>query len=137
MTRSLMESARRGVRVVLLLPGAIDNRIVRHASRAGFGELFESGIEIYEYQAGLLHAKTMVIDGGWVTIGSTNLDTRSFALNEEVNLVVYSYDVAVRLEKVFADDFGDARRIDPETWRERGAVDRLLEALSLPIRREL
>jgi cardiolipin synthase A/B len=137
MTRALTEAAKRGVRVVLLLPGAIDNRIVRHASRAGFGELFESGIEIYEYQAGLLHAKTMVIDSGWATIGSTNLDTRSFALNEEVNLVVYSHDVAVRLEKVFADDLVYARRIDPQTWRERGAVDRLLEVLSLPVRREL
>ncbi len=55
----------------------------------------------------------------------------------EVNLVVYSHDVAVRLEKVFADDLVYARRIDPQTWRERGAVDRLLEVLSLPIRREL
>jgi len=137
MTRALTEAARRGVRVVLLLPGAIDNRIVRHASRAGFGELFESGVEIYEYEAGLLHAKTMVIDGAWATIGSTNLDTRSFALNEEVNLVVYSPDVAVRLEQVFADDLGYAHRLDPRTWRERGVVDRLLELLSLPIRREL
>jgi cardiolipin synthase len=137
MTRALTEAAKRGVRVVLLLPGAIDNRIVRQASRAGFGELFESGIEIYEYQAGLLHAKTMVIDSAWATIGSTNLDTRSFALNEEVNLVVYSHDVAVRLEKVFTDDLVYARRIDPQTWRERGAADRLLEVLSLPIRREL
>jgi cardiolipin synthase len=137
MTRALTEAARRGVRVVLLLPGAIDNRIVRHASRAGFGELFGSGIEIYEYQAGLLHAKTMVIDSVWATIGSTNLDTRSFALNEEVNLVVYSHDVAVRLEKVFTDDLVYARRIDPQTWRERSPVDRVLEVLSLPIRREL
>ena len=137
MTRALTEAARRGVRVVLLLPGAIDNRIVRHASRAGFGELFESGVKIYEYEAGLLHAKTMVIDGAWATIGSTNLDTRSFALNEEVNLVVYSHDVAVRLEQVFADDLGYAHRLDPRTWRRRGVVDRLLELLSLPIRREL
>jgi cardiolipin synthase A/B len=115
MTRALTEASRRGVRVVLLLPGPIDNYMVRHASRAGFGELFKAGIEIYEYQAGLLHAKTMVIDGVWATVGSTNLDTRSFALNEEVNLVVYSPDVAARLERVFADDLGYAKRIDPET----------------------
>ena len=86
---------------------------------------------------GLLHAKTMVIDGAWATIGSTNLDTRSFALNEEVNLVVYGRDVAVRLEQVFADDLGYAHRLDPRTRRRRGVVDRLLELLSLPIRREL
>ena len=137
MTRALTEAARRGVRVVLLLPGAIDNRIVRHASRARFGELFEANIEIYEYQAGLLHAKTMVIDGAWATIGSTNLDTRSFALNDEVNLVVYSDDVAAQLEKIFTDDLAYSRKIVPQAWRERGVVDRLLEALSLPIRREL
>ena len=137
MTRVLTEASRRGVRVVLLLPGAIDNRIVRHASRARFGELFEANIEIYEYQAGLLHAKTMVIDGAWATIGSTNLDTRSFALNDEVNLVVYSDDVAAQLEKIFTDDLAYSRKIVPQAWRERGVVDRLLEALSLPIRREL
>jgi cardiolipin synthase len=110
--------------------------MVRHASRAGFGALFKAGIEIHEYQVGLLHAKTMVIDGVWATVGSTNLDTRSFALNEEVNLVVYSPDVAARLERVFADDLGYAKRINPETWRYRGAWERVLEALSLPVRRE-
>lgn len=137
LTRALTEAARRGVRVAVLLPGAIDNNIVRHASRAGFGELFEAGIEIYEYQAGLLHAKTMVIDGAWATIGSTNLDTRSFALNEEVNLVVYSSEVAGRLEKIFADDLEHSRRIDAQTWRGRSVVDRMLEMLSLPFRQQL
>jgi cardiolipin synthase len=137
MTRALTEAARRGVRVAVLLPGAIDNNIVRHASRAGFGELFEAGIEICEYQAGLLHAKTMVIDGAWATIGSTNLDTRSFALNEEVNLVVYGSEVAGRLERIFGDDLEYSRRIDAEAWRRRGVVDRMLEILSLPFRQQL
>jgi len=137
MTRALTEASKRGVRVVVLLPGTIDNKIVRHASRARFGELFKAGIEIYEYQACLLHAKTMVIDGVWATIGSTNLDTRSFALNEEVNLVVYSTDVAGRLERIFADDLVYSRKVDPQTWRERGVVDRVLEVLSLPVRQQL
>jgi cardiolipin synthase len=111
MTRALTEAPKRGVRVVLLLPGAIDNNIVRQASRAKFGELLEAGVEVYEYQAGLLHAKTMMIDGVWATIGSTNLDSRSFALNEELNLVVYDRDVVGRLEKVFADDLAHSRKI--------------------------
>jgi cardiolipin synthase len=136
MTRALTEASRRGVRVVLLLPGPIDNYMVRHASRAGFGELFKAGIEIYEYQAGLLHAKTMVIDGVWATVGSTNLDTRSFALNEEVNLVVYSPDVAARLERIFADDLRYSQKINPATWRDRGVWEMGLEVLSLPVRRE-
>jgi cardiolipin synthase A/B len=137
MIRVLTEAPRRGVRVVVLLPGAIDNNVVRHASRSKFGELLLAGIEIYEYQAGLLHAKTMTIDGVWATIGSTNLDSRSFALNEELNAVVYDKAVAGQLEKVFAEDLTYSRRIDYERWQRRGVVDRLLELLSLPFREQL
>jgi cardiolipin synthase A/B len=137
MIRALKEARARGVRIVVLLPGAIDNNIVRHASRAKFGELLEAGIEIYEYQAGLLHAKTMIIDGTWATIGSTNLDSRSFSRNDELNVVVYSPDFAGELEKVFADDLTYSRKIHYGQWRRRGPFDRLLELLSLPIREEL
>jgi cardiolipin synthase len=137
MTRALTEASQRGVRVVVLLPGAIDNNIVRQASRSKFGTLLEAGIEIYEYQMGLLHAKTMTVDGIWATIGSTNLDTRSFALNEEVNAVVYHDEVVGQLEKIFADDLTYSRKIDLERWRSRGVVDRLLEMLSLPVRPQL
>lgn len=137
MTRVLTEAPGRGVRVVVLLPGAIDNNIVRHASRSRFGELLKAGIEIYEYQAGLLHAKTMTIDGVWATIGSTNLDSRSFALNEELNAVVYDREVVSRLEKIFADDLTNAQRVRYRRWRGRGVVDRLLELLSLPFREQL
>ena len=136
MTRVLTEAPRRGVRVVVLLPGAIDNNIVRHASRSRFGPLLEAGIEIYEYQAGLLHAKTMTVDGIWATIGSTNLDTRSFALNEELNAVLYDKDVAGRLEKIFADDLMHSRKVDYARWRGRGFFHRLLELLSLPVREQ-
>ena len=137
MIRALTEARARGVRIVVLLPGAIDNNIVRHASRSKFGQLMEAGIEIYEYQAGLLHAKTMVVDGIWATVGSTNMDSRSFSLNDELNLVVYSVDIAGQLEKIFADDLAHSRKIDHEQWNRRGPIDRLLELLSLPIRREL
>ena len=136
MTRVLTEAPGRGVRVVVLLPGAIDNNIVRQASRATFGELLRAGIEIYEYQAGLLHAKTMTIDGVWATIGSTNLDTRSFALNEELNAVMYSKDVAAELEKHFADDLKHSQRIRYRKWRSRGFFHQLLELLSLPVREQ-
>ena len=87
---AMVTARRRGVRVRVLLPGAIDHAIVKKVSRAGFEPLFAAGVEIYEYQAALLHAKTMVIDGLWSTIGTTNFDNRSFALHEELNLVVYA-----------------------------------------------
>ena len=137
MTQVLTEAPRRGVRVVVLLPGAIDNNIVRQASRSQFGTLLEAGVEIYEYQAGLLHAKTMAVDGVWATIGSTNLDTRSFALNEEVNAVLYDKDVAGQLEKIFADDLTYSRKVDYARWRGRGFFNRLLELLSLPVREQM
>jgi cardiolipin synthase A/B len=137
MTQSLIEARGRGVRVALLLPGTIDNNIVRQASRAGFGRLFDAGVEIYEYRSGLLHAKTMVVDGRWATIGSANVDNRSFALNEELNVALYDGGMAARLEKVFADDLAHSRRLDAAQWRSRGPVSRILELLAMPFREQL
>ena len=137
MTLALTEASKRGVRVVILLPGAIDNNIIRRASRSNFGPLLEAGIEIYEYRAGWLHAKTMTVDGIWATIGSTNLDTRSFALNDEVNAVIYHNEVVGHLEKIFADDLTYSRKVDLQRWRNRSLYHRLLEILSLPVRGEL
>jgi len=137
MTRALVEASRRGVRVVVLSPGAIDNHIVRQASRSKFGELLEAGIEIHEYQAGLLHAKVMTVDGIWATIGSTNLDSRSFGLNEELNAVVYGATVVGRLEQVFVEDLKHSRRVEYAKWRSRGFFNRLLEVLSLPVRDQM
>jgi len=101
MIDSLAEAARRGVRVVVLLPGAIDHNLVRQASRSELGRLLEAGVEIYEYPRCDAPCQNMVVDSRWATVGSTNLDRRSFALNEELNLVVYNETVAQRLERVF------------------------------------
>ncbi len=136
MTRSLIEAKKRGVRVVLLLPGAIDHNIVRQASRAGFGRLLDAELEIYEYRSGLLHAKTMVVDGRWATVGSANVDNRSFALNEELNVALYDSAMAARLEKVFADDLAHSRRLDAARWRARGPLDRMLELLAMPFKEQ-
>jgi cardiolipin synthase len=93
----------------------------------------EAGIEIYEYRAGLLHSKTMVVDGVWATVGSTNFDNRSFALNEELNVAIYSRDVAQRLERVFAEDLEHSHRIRRAEWQSRGIRTRVLEWLTLPL----
>ena len=130
---ALVKAARRGVQVVALLPGAIDNTLVRQASRREFGRLMEAGIEIYEYRAGLLHSKTMVVDGVWATVGSTNFDNRSFALNEELNVAIHSRDVAQRLERVFAEDLEHSHRIGRAEWQSRGIRTRVLEWLTLPL----
>ena len=137
MVQTLLDARRRGVRVAIILPGAIDHNIVRQASRKELGPLLKAGVEIYEYQPALLHSKTMVIDGIWATVGSTNLDPRSFALNDELNLVVYNDGVAERLEKVFAQDLSASRQLTYERWAHRGLYNRFLEVLSTPIRDQL
>jgi cardiolipin synthase len=137
MTEALLTARRNGARVVVLVPGKIDHNLVRQASRAGFGKLLKAGIEIFEYRAALLHSKTMVIDGAWSTVGSTNLDNRSFALNDELNVIFYSTEVAQRFEKIFQDDLAHSRPVTYEDWRKRGLKDRFLELLVFPIRDQL
>ncbi len=137
MIETLIVAAARGVRVTLLLPGEIDHNIVRQASRSELGRLLTAGVQIYEYRAGLLHAKTMVIDGVWATIGSTNLDRRSFALNDELNLVVYNAVVARQLQQIFEADIQESSKVTYERWRRRGVFSRFLELLAIPISDQL
>ncbi len=134
MTDALLAAARRGVRVVALTPGKIDHNLVRSASRRDFGRLLQGGVQIFEYQASLLHAKTLVVDGAWATVGSTNLDNRSFALNDELNVAVHDAGFASRMQEVFERDLQRARRVDYEEWRRRGLKERLMETLVLPVR---
>lgn len=137
MLEALIAAAARGVRVTVLVPGKIDHPITYRASRANYGRMLTGGIQIYEYMAALMHAKTMVVDGIWATIGSTNMDNRSFALNEELNLTVYDAGIAARLEQDFTDDLKYSKKITYEEWRERGWSERLWEMFSFPIREQL
>jgi cardiolipin synthase len=134
MREALLPAAGRGVRVVALTPGKIDHALVRSASRRDFGQLLQGGVQVFEYQASLLHAKTLVVDGTWATVGSANLDNRSFALNDELNVVVYDRGVAERLQAVFERDLLRARRVEYAEWAARGWHERLREFLLLPIR---
>jgi cardiolipin synthase A/B len=133
MLDALVQAASRGVRVVLLIPGVIDNNIVKPAGRRVFGRLFRAGVEIYEYQPALLHAKTMTIDGRWSTIGSTNFDNRSFALNDELSVVIYNQGVAASLDRAFAGDLLHAKKLEYAEWRRRGVMERLFEIFTIPL----
>lgn len=134
MADAMIEAVRRGVRVAVLVSGAIDHNLVRQASRASFGRMLLAGIEIHEYRAALLHAKTMVIDGVWSTVGSTNLDNRSFALNDELNVVIYSSTVGAAMERIFQSDLAHAHPVDYTTWKHRPLTDKLFELLAAPLR---
>ncbi|HYE89486.1 MAG TPA: phospholipase D-like domain-containing protein [Terriglobales bacterium] len=137
MTEALLNAKAGGARVVVLVPGKIDHNLVRQASRASFGDMLKAGIEIHEYRAALLHAKTIVIDGVWATVGSTNLDNRSFALNDELNAIFYSPAVAQRLEQAFRDDLKHSQQVTYEAWSKRGVWARFLELVAFPIRDQL
>src|SRR5262245_31363713 len=133
----LLARLRLGVTIEVLVPGTIDHQIVRQASRAEWGDLLRAGVRIYEYRPALLHAKTIVIDGVWSTVGSTNLDNRSFALNEELNVVTYNRGVARRLEEAFKEDVARSQEVTYDQWKRRGIKARLFEWLVAPLAGQL
>jgi len=137
MTDALLKAVSRGVHVVILAPGKIDSRLTYVASRGHYGDLLLGGVEIYEYQAALMHAKTMVVDGVWATIGSTNFDNRSFALNQELNLTVYDGSITRRLEEIFREDLKHSKKVGYEEWNSRGILERLWELFTFPVKEQL
>jgi cardiolipin synthase len=137
MTNALLKAAERGVRVVVLVPGKSDNRFTYTASRSHYGKLLLGGVKVFEYQASLMHAKTIVADGVWATIGSTNFDNRSFALNQEINVTVYDKGTALKLEKIFSDDLKYSKEITYEAWQSRGIFERVFDLFSFPFREQL
>jgi len=128
--QALEDAAGRGVEVVLVLPGFSDSSLVFHAGRSYYAPLLESGVVIYERRDALLHAKTAVIDGVWSTVGSSNMDWRSFALNYEINAVVLGPEFGAEMERLFQSDVADSVRIDPQAWQDRPASDRFMETFS-------
>ncbi|HEY0437608.1 MAG TPA: cardiolipin synthase [Phenylobacterium sp.] len=125
---TLVAAVKRGVRLRIIVPGpVIDNKVVRRASRAAWGDLLRAGAEIYEYQPTMFHVKVMVVDGLWTSVGSTNFDNRSFSTNDEANLNVLDAGFAAGQAKVFADDLRRSRRITLEEWQNRPVMEKLWE----------
>ena len=122
---------------MLLGPGPADANLVRGLTRRRLAALLRDGVEVYEYLPARLHTKSLVVDGSWATLGSANLDNRSFALNAELNLALADREVARRLEAALARDLTDARRMDEAGWQTRGLPARLREWLAIPLERLL
>ena len=137
MIQALLQAVGRGVKVTVLVPGKIDHKITYRASRKYYGEMLLGGITIHEYMPALLHSKTMVIDGIWATVGSTNFDNRSFALNEELNLTLYDRSLAAVLERDFWLDVKHARKITYEEWQDRGWKEKFFELFTFPVEEQL
>lgn len=124
---ALKEAVQRGVDVRLLLPEKIDSLLVYYASRSYYDELLSAGVKIYARQDALLHAKTALIDGIWSTVGSTNLDWRSFLNNQEINAVILGQDFGAQMQALFEKDLVSSRRVTLEAWRQRSIGARIKE----------
>ena len=124
---ALKDAVSRGVDVRLLLPEKTDSVMVFYASRSYYDELLSANVKIYQKQDALLHAKTAVIDGVWSTIGSTNLDWRSFTNNQEINAVVLGQGFGEQMQALFEKDLESSRQIKLEDWRNRPVGVRIKE----------
>jgi cardiolipin synthase len=125
---TMVAALKRGVKVQLILPGPIiDNDIVRRASRATWGPLLRAGAEIYEYQPTMYHCKIMVVDDAWVSVGSTNFDNRSFAINDEANLNIHDRAFAREQVANFDADLKQSRRITLHEWEDRPWTEKAWE----------
>jgi cardiolipin synthase len=134
---AIVEAAGRGVDVRILVAGFSDSQLLLNASRAYYADLLEAGVKVFESQEQIMHAKTMVVDGYWSTVGSSNLDYLSFLHNHEANAVILGADFAAELEDVFLADLEHAVSIDPDRWRDRSLWQRAKELGSYFIRYRL
>jgi cardiolipin synthase A/B len=125
--RALTEAAERGVDVKIILPGTSDSSLVKYAGQYFYSDLLKSGVKLYRRRNVLLHAKTLVIDGLWSTVGSTNMDFWSFSTNDEVNAVILSREFAMEMEKVFARDLEESDPILGEEWEKRPLTSKFQE----------
>jgi cardiolipin synthase len=118
--RSLTAAAKRGVHVTIIVPGAhIDEKEVRQASRAHWGKLLKAGIEIWEYHPTMFHCKLLIVDDLWVSIGSSNMDNRSFRVNDEANINVLDADFAAEQIREFEADKKRSRQVTYDQWARR------------------
>jgi cardiolipin synthase A/B len=134
LTRAIRE---RKIDVRIIVPGRhSDHEMTRRSSRRLYGPLLEAGAKIYEYQASMIHTKSLIIDGMWSIVGSTNFDSRSFLINDEVNLAVLDPVFANRLEQDFSNDLSQSREITYEQWRNRPMFERAHEWFGALLQRQ-
>jgi cardiolipin synthase len=136
--RTLVEATQRGVNVEILVPGPnIDKQFVRDASRTRWGALLAAGARFFEFQPTMLHCKLLIIDSGWVSVGSANFDNRSFRLNDEANLNVLDDDFAREQMEVFAADKRRSREITYAEWQSRSRLQKIVDAGAALLRSQM
>ena len=137
MTDELVHAVERGVRVNVIVPGKHDDHaLTRSSGRSAYGRLLKAGATVYEYEPSMIHAKIAVFDGAWSVVGSTNLDNRSFGINDEVNVAVLNPEIASRLTRDFEQDAAESRKVTLEEWKGRPLSERLMEIVGWIFERE-
>jgi cardiolipin synthase len=125
--QALIGAVARGVDVKLILPSTTDSSLVFHAGRRHYDELLRGGVKLYERRSALLHSKTGLIDGVWATVGSTNLDWRSFLHNQELTAVILGSEFGAKMRAAFERDLALSDRVTLETWQRRPVTTRVKE----------
>lgn len=128
--RGLMRAAQRGVDVRLLVPSKSNEWLAQWAAYAAYANLLAAGVHIHEYLPRMLHAKTLVVDEDWSSVGTANLDYRSFFLNYELNLASQEPSLARTLERQFRQDLKESEQVRPRRWARRSWWLRLLEVIA-------
>lgn len=126
---ALIIAAKSGVKVKLLLPKKGDSVVVDAANRSFFSELLEAGVEIFLYEKGFVHSKTFVIDGEFSSVGTANLDIRSFSLNFEVSALLYDKKTAQKLREYFYNDLKDSQKTSLKDWENRPKWKKIIEKI--------
>ena len=135
LTQRLCDAATRGVQVQILLPGPFaDKRFVQLAAEVDYAKLIESGVELWNFQPTMMHAKTMMVDGLVANVGSANFNARSLKCDEEINMVIFDPTIVQTLNRHFEQDLERSVRIDPRRWKRRSFTQRVKEHLVAPLR---
>jgi cardiolipin synthase len=124
---ALQSAALRGVEVTIILPERLDSRLAFYASRSYFDDLLAAGVQLYHFQEGLLHTKSVTVDGDITLFGTVNLDMRSFWLDFEVTLLVYDSDFGMQLRRLQKSYLEKSNPIDQEVWQKRSGKERFIE----------
>ena len=128
--KALQSSALSGVDVRIMIPTRSDSRMLTSASASYVAECLKSGMKIYTYDAGMLHAKTILVDDEWVSVGSTNFDFRSFEHNFEANIQIYSKSLNAQMAEIFHNDLKSCTRIYPAQWRKRPMLKKMFSSIT-------
>jgi cardiolipin synthase A/B len=136
--RLLVEAVKRGVDVRLLLPGKHnDQPMTKAAGRTAYGDLLKGGVKIFEYEPSMIHAKTVVVDGQFSIFGSSNFDSRSSQINEELDIAVLDAGFGKRMQQIFENDLKHSKPYTLENFQQRSLWERLTEVVALPIHSQL